>query len=73
MFIFGIIFGGYHWLESSELNMPTPAGTVMLAAMPLLMGLQLILAFLGYDISSVPTRPIHRKKIMSATSEKELQ
>lgn len=73
MFFFGIVYGGSQWLESSQLNIPTPAGTVMLAAMPLLMGLQLILAFLGYDISSVPTRPIHRKKIMSATSEKELE
>mgnify|MGYP006151917887 CR=1 FL=1 len=36
----------------------TPAGTVMLAAVPVILGLQFILAFLGYDIASVPRRPL---------------
>ena len=29
-------------------------GVIMLAAMPVLIGLQLLLAFLSYDIASVP-------------------
>lgn len=61
MLLFGILFGGYHWMQSAQLGVPTPVGTVMLAAMPPLMGLQLILAFISYDIASVPTRPLHRK------------
>lgn len=61
MFLFGITFGGYHWFESAQLDSSTPAGTVMLAAMPMIMGLQLILAFIGYDIASVPNRPLHQK------------
>lgn len=52
-------FGAYHWINSLQENIATPAGTVMLAALPILMGLQLILAFLGYDIASVPRKPIH--------------
>lgn len=60
LLLFGVIYGCYHWLESAQLGLQTPAGTVMLAAMPVLMGLQFILAFIGYDINSVPTRPIHR-------------
>ncbi|MFL6608241.1 MAG: glycosyltransferase family 2 protein, partial [Pseudomonas sp.] len=40
----------------------TPAGTVMLSALPMLMGLQLIMAFLGYDIASVPSRPRHSRR-----------
>ncbi len=68
MLFFGIGFGGYHWLESAQLGVPTPAGTVMLAAMPLLMGLQLILAFIGYDVASVPTRPIHRKRLKATSA-----
>jgi len=71
MLLFGIIFGGYHWLESSQLGAPTPAGTVMLAAMPVLMGLQLILSFINYDINSVPRRPIHRKTLgLNSTKKK---
>ncbi len=60
--IFGVLFGSYHWLVSAQIGVPTSAGTVMVAAMPFLIGLQLILSFLGYDIASVPRRPIHLLK-----------
>jgi hypothetical protein len=59
LIVAGASFGGYHWLESARAGGITPAGTVMLAALPILMGLQFILAFLGYDIASVPRRPRH--------------
>jgi len=62
MFLFGLCFGGYHWLKSAQLGIPSATGTVMLAAMPLLIGIQLLLAFVGYDISTVPRRPVHRRK-----------
>lgn len=70
--IFGISFGLYHWLASANLGTSTPAGTVMLAAMPLLVGIQLILQFLGYDIASVPKRPLHKssKLLQSGSSKK---
>lgn len=61
MLVFGITFGAYSWIESEQQGIPTSAGTVMLASMPLLMGVQLILAFIGFDIASVPKRPRHRK------------
>jgi glycosyltransferase involved in cell wall biosynthesis len=60
---FGVIYGGYHWAHSALVGVLTPAGTVILAAAPALVGLQLILAFLSYDISSVPLRPIHVRRI----------
>lgn len=63
LLLFGVGFGGYQWLESARADLPTSAGTVMLAAMPLLVGIQLVLAFIGYDIASVPRRPIQRKSI----------
>ena len=56
---FGIGYGGYNWLESAQAGIPTPAGTVMLAALPILTGIQFVMAFLGYDISSIPRRPRH--------------
>lgn len=59
---FGSIYGGYHWMHSAQAGLPTPVGTVMLAALPVLMGLQLILAFLSYDISSIPQRPVHGRR-----------
>jgi glycosyltransferase involved in cell wall biosynthesis len=62
MFVFGLSYGSYHWLSSAEAGVATPAGTVMLSAMPILMGLQLILAFMSFDISSVPKRPLHQRR-----------
>lgn len=58
--LFGLSHGLYHWIHSSLVEQPTPAGTVMLSALPALVGLQLILAFFAYDIASVPRRPIQR-------------
>lgn len=59
---FGLGYGGYHWLASAELGTATPSGTVMLSALPLLLGVQFVMAFVGYDINTVPKRPIHRLK-----------
>jgi len=57
-------YGLVHWVESADAGIATPAGTVMLAALPVLMGLQLLLAFLANDIASVPKRPLHKKLAM---------
>lgn len=57
---FGLIYGGCHWMRSAQAGVPTPAGTVMLSALPVLAGIQLLLGFIGYDVSSVPIRPVHR-------------
>lgn len=60
LLVFGIVFGGWHWFFSFQNGVAASAGTVMLSALPNLMGLQLVLAFLNYDIASVPHRPIHQ-------------
>ena len=57
----GVFFGGWNWMLASREGIATPAGTVMLSAIPILVGLQLVLAFLAYDIASVPRRPRHRR------------
>jgi len=63
MFAFGLIFGSYHWIQSINAELTSSPGTVMLSALPTILGLQLILAFIGHDIRSVPLRPFHRLKI----------
>jgi len=57
--IFALLFGGWHWYVSSSTSTAATVGTVMIPALALLFGLQLILAFLGYDIASVPRRALH--------------
>jgi glycosyltransferase involved in cell wall biosynthesis len=65
MFLFGLLFGEYHWVHSMSSGQSSSSGTVMLSALPVIIGLQLILAFLGHDIRSVPSRPFHRLKNFS--------
>ena len=73
LFTFGVSFGGWQWFNAARLDIATPAGTVMLAAFPALMGLQLILAFLSYDIAFVPRRPRHKKPYASRILNKQVR
>ena len=59
LFGFGFVFGIYNWNYHTTAGSSAPVGTVMLAALPILTGTQLLLAFLSYDIASVPKQPIH--------------
>lgn len=56
----GLLFGIAKYVESLESGTPATAGTVMLSAVPLILGIQLILAFVSYDIASVPKRVRHK-------------
>ncbi|MFT3818912.1 MAG: glycosyltransferase family 2 protein [Rubrivivax sp.] len=58
---FGIGFGSYHWLTRSDV-VAASAGTVMLSALPILIGVQSLLAFLNYDIASTPNRPFQSRR-----------
>ncbi|MEG0920874.1 MAG: glycosyltransferase family 2 protein [Comamonas sp.] len=51
----GTLFGLYHWLQSLLQSFSTPAGTVMISALPIILGVQLCLAFIGFDMASEPT------------------
>ena len=68
--VFGVGFGLHGWLLSAQTNVPATAGTVMIAAMPILLGMQLILSFIGHDIASVPRHAIHR--LLPSTAIKHL-
>jgi hypothetical protein len=52
--MFGTIFGGYHWLTSLQTMRPATAGTVMLSAVPVILGFQLLLQAIVLDIANVP-------------------
>ena len=60
LFFGGLAFGAYHWLMSVHLQTPATSGTVMLAALPAIIGFQLLLSALQYDIRNVPTMPLSR-------------
>ena len=51
---FGIAFGSFEWVMSTRTGMPSTAGTVMLAALPVILGMQLLLSWLAFDIAAEP-------------------
>lgn len=60
LLLFGVVYGGWHWWQSLATGQAAATGVIMLAAMPVLIGLQLLLAFLAYDIASVPRHVLGR-------------
>jgi dolichol-phosphate mannosyltransferase len=59
--VFGICFGAFRWWENSQLGIISSTGTVMLAALPLLVGIQLLLSAINYDILNEPRIPLQNQ------------
>jgi hypothetical protein len=60
---FGLIFGIASYSQSMETGVAATTGTVMISVVPLILGFQLLLAFVSHDVSSVPNRPKHKGDI----------
>lgn len=56
---FGTTFGVVKWVESVREGVTASAGTVMLAALPIIIGMQLLLNFLSYDMQESGRVPLH--------------
>lgn len=63
---YGLLFGAASWIEQARLEQFASAGTVMLAALPVILGFQLLLSFAAYDMTSVPTIPLQGRLHMDA-------
>ena len=61
LFLFGLAFGVYHWVQNSAAGTPTPTGTVMIAVMGVIIGFQLLLQALVLDVNNVPKTPLQRR------------
>jgi glycosyltransferase involved in cell wall biosynthesis len=56
---FGGIFGINEWIAGIRLGRGATSGTVMLSALPVIVGFQLWLAAIMYDVMKTPREPIH--------------
>lgn len=56
---FGVIYTALAWWHSVSSGIPSHTGTVMISAVTLILGVQFALAWLNYDIASVPDRALH--------------
>jgi glycosyltransferase involved in cell wall biosynthesis len=57
----GAGWGGYGWLSFGSEGVFASTGQVMLASLPIIVGVQMVLAFLGYDMANVPRVALHRR------------
>ncbi len=54
LFLFGVIFGVYEWTHYASMNVPAPTGTIMVVALTVILGFQLLLQGLQYDVINAP-------------------
>ena len=62
----GILYGGWKWIWYTAHQLPAPTGTVVLPAMAITLGVQLLLSAAHLDLSAVPTEPVNRGPIEPA-------
>jgi dolichol-phosphate mannosyltransferase len=60
MGLFGTVWGLYFWNRSNLTGIPASTGTVMIAVLPVILGFQLLLQAVAYDIQNVPKTVIRR-------------
>ena len=57
----GGTFGVVRWIQVLRSGISTTSGSVMLAALPIIIGVQLLLSFLNYDLQRVPHEPLQKE------------
>jgi glycosyltransferase involved in cell wall biosynthesis len=57
----GVIYGTYNWIHYARLGHGAPTGTIMITALLLTFGFQILLAAVGIDLQSTPREPLSRE------------
>lgn len=65
---FGVSFGAVEWWLNASQGSVATTGTVMLAVLPIILGFQLLLSFLSYDIANEPRQSLQSLFRMSTPS-----
>ena len=60
----GCVFGAVHWRFSAQQGVATPTGTVMLAVLPVLLGIQFLFQAVSLDIQNQPTHCLHHDALL---------
>jgi dolichol-phosphate mannosyltransferase len=69
LFLAGLLFGGYKWYWYASRDIAAPAGTVVLAAVLIILGAQLLLSVIALDLAAVPSAPINDGPLRVASVE----
>ena len=66
LLLFGLFFGGYRWIVGIMENTENNSGTIMLAALPIILGMQFLLQAISIDINSIPKNSSHLKTMVKS-------
>lgn len=72
LMLWSLLFGSITWVHSVLTSVPATAGTVMLSAMPFLMGFQMLLQSIVLDMSSEPSTPLCVYENLSRATEEAI-
>ncbi len=59
MVVAGVIYGGCKWIHYAQVGKAAPTGTVVISALLIILGFQLLLSALGLDLQATPRTPIN--------------
>ena len=62
----GLLYGGYHWWWYSSRSVAAPVGTVVLSALLITLGVQLLISAVNLDLQAIPRDPINGGPILRA-------
>ena len=57
--LFGFVWGVIYWVKSIETGIPATTGTVLIAVLPIILGVQLLLQVISQDMNEIPSVTIH--------------
>jgi len=61
LMLFGTVWGGVKWIHSIQVGVAATTGTVMIAVLPFILGFQLLLQAINFDLQRSPTEPKSRR------------
>lgn len=67
----GMIYGGYNWWWYTSRNLAAPTGTVVLSAMMIMIGVQLLISAVNLDLQAIPREPINGGPLTARPAEAE--
>jgi len=62
----GVLYGGINWVRYVQKGIGAPTGTVVISALLIVLGFQLLLAALELDLHDVPHKPLSRDPLEPA-------
>lgn len=69
----GVLYGGYNWWWYTSRHLAAPTGTVVLSAMMIMIGVQLLISAVNLDLQAIPREPINGGALNQAAEEAQLQ